>query len=451
MRRPCSLPPRAGRTSLPTLRLPRVPSPQLTHFTDTTLEEPFRLIEAKVHEVGAYVGRWLQFQSLWDLEPEQVFHRLGDSLSLWAQLLTEIKQTRSTFDNADSQRSFGVCVIDYATVQSKVNAKYDTWQREILARYGTKLAAAMRDTHAAVLKARHDLEHHSIEGSSTTQAVTFITFVQDLKKHVVRWTPEIADFTTGQQTLERQRYQFPPDWLYVDQVQGEWSAFNEILKRKNDSIQQQLSGLQMKIVAEDRILDGRIDEALAEWEASKPIQGQVKAEAAMNTITIFEARLTKLQEDYELVCRAKDVRRLPPSSSRVEAIRPADLTRALPPFVLDPPPCRLSIWTRRGTTSCRPSSRSSGTSRPSGRPCRASGRRSPRSATRAGRASRYVARLGSPLPARENDEHPPPLFVRSPASSGSSSTACSRRPRRCRAACASTARSSTSRRRSGRC
>ena len=44
----------------------------------------------------------------------------------------------------------------------------------------------------------------------------------------------------GEKTLERFRYQFPEDWLYSDQLRGEWSAYNEILKRKNDSIQEQL-------------------------------------------------------------------------------------------------------------------------------------------------------------------------------------------------------------------
>jgi dynein heavy chain 1 len=158
----------------------------------------------------------------------------------------------------------------------------------------------MRDVHAALLRARHDLENHSIEGSSTAQAVTFITFVQDLKKKVVKWAPEMAIFATGQQTLERQRYQFPSEWLYVDRVQGEWGAFNEILKRKNDSIQQQLgssfhlsgssftsgycsrfqclillfiffftAGLQMKIVAEDKIVDNKINDLVSEWEANK--------------------------------------------------------------------------------------------------------------------------------------------------------------------------------------
>jgi len=48
---------------------------------------------------------------------------------------------------------------------------------------------------------------------------------------------------SGEKTLERFRYQFPDDWLYSDQLRGEWSAYNEILKRKNDSIQEQLGML----------------------------------------------------------------------------------------------------------------------------------------------------------------------------------------------------------------
>lgn len=137
---------------------------QLTRFPDATLERPFALIEIKVQQLKDYVGKWLQFQSLWDLEAEYVFNRLGDSLANWQQLLTEIKKARSTFDTSDTQKSFGVCVIDYEQVQARVNAKYDSWQRDILSRFGVKLGNAMKEMHASILKARNDLEHHSIEG-----------------------------------------------------------------------------------------------------------------------------------------------------------------------------------------------------------------------------------------------------------------------------------------------
>ncbi|KAJ3727228.1 dynein heavy chain, N-terminal region 1-domain-containing protein [Lentinula guzmanii] len=136
----------------------------LTHFPDDTLQRPFALIEAKVQQLREYVAKWLQFQSLWDLEAEYVFNRLGDSLAHWQQLLTEIKKARATFDTSETQKSFGVCAIDYEQVQARVNAKYDAWQRDILSRFGVKLGNEMKEMHASILKARNDLEHQSIEG-----------------------------------------------------------------------------------------------------------------------------------------------------------------------------------------------------------------------------------------------------------------------------------------------
>ncbi|KAH9046427.1 dynein heavy chain protein 1 [Lactarius hengduanensis] len=142
--------------------------------------------------------------------------------------------------------------------------------------------------------------------SSTAAAVTFITFVQDLKKKTKAWGPMIELCASGEKTLERFRYQFPDDWLYSDQLRGEWSAYNEILKRKNDSIQEQLAGLQLKIVAEDKIVENKINDILEEWVQTRPVQGNMRADTAMNTINVFEGKLNRVQEEYDLVCRAKE-------------------------------------------------------------------------------------------------------------------------------------------------
>ncbi|KIJ45695.1 hypothetical protein M422DRAFT_778888 [Sphaerobolus stellatus SS14] len=142
--------------------------------------------------------------------------------------------------------------------------------------------------------------------STTAAAVGFITFVQDLKRKTKAWGPLIELCANGEKTLERFRYQFPDDWLYSDQLRGEWSAFNEILKRKNDSIQEQLSGLQLKVVAEDKIVEKKIGDILEEWEQTRPVQGNMRADTAMNTINVFEAKLTRIQEEYDVLCRAKE-------------------------------------------------------------------------------------------------------------------------------------------------
>ena len=171
------------------MRRPRAEESQyiglLGRLSGPALKRPFAAIEDRVTELTDYVNKWLEFQSLWDLEADFVYERLGDSLNDWQQLLSEIRKTRQTFDTSESHHDLGVAVVHYEQVQAKVTAKYDSWQREILGRFGIKLGAAMRDSHTDIAKARHDLEHHAIETSTTAQAVALITFVQDLKKKVV--------------------------------------------------------------------------------------------------------------------------------------------------------------------------------------------------------------------------------------------------------------------------
>ena len=76
-------------------------------------------------------------------------------------------------------------------------------------------------------------------------------------------------FRAGEKILDRQRFQFPPTWVYVDNVEGEWGAFNEIMKRKDAAVQAQVGSLQMKIVQED---EQKTTELLQEWEKGKPVQ-----------------------------------------------------------------------------------------------------------------------------------------------------------------------------------
>lgn len=79
-------------------------------------------------------------------------------------------------------------------------------------------------------------------------------------------------YKEGQRILERQRFQFPNSWLHVDNVEGEWSAFNEIIRRKDCAIQVQVASLQVKIVAEDKAVEARTNDVLVEWEKSKPVE-----------------------------------------------------------------------------------------------------------------------------------------------------------------------------------
>ena len=290
-----------------------------TRFTDlpglcaAKLTEVYNAIESKLQEIGAYVDKWLQFQSLWDLQSDQVYDTLGEKLARWLQLLQEIRKTRSTFDTSEVSRSFGNITIDYEQVQTKVNAKYDQWQHEILQKFAGRLGNRMRDVNADVEKARRDLEGLSLEASSTAQAVTFITIVQQSKRKVKAWGPEIDLFRQGESTLNRQRYQFLSDWLYVEQIDHEWNALNDILTRKGKIVQDQTDALRAKITAEDKLVGDKIAEIIARWGQEKPVSGTIAPEEASATLSSFETQLTRLRSDSEMVSKAKEALDLPPS------------------------------------------------------------------------------------------------------------------------------------------
>jgi dynein heavy chain 1 len=290
-----------------------------TQFSDLpaqctdSLIEVYGAVEGKLRDISLYVDEWLQFQSLWDLQSEHVYDILGEDLSRWLQLLQEIRKTRATFDNSDISREFGYVTVDYDQVQVKVNAKYDQWQQEILTKFASRLGQRMADVYVQIEKARKDLEVQTLEASSTAQAVSFITTVQQCKRKVMEWEPEMVTFRQGQATLARQRYQFPSDWLEMEQIDHEWQTLTEVLERKTKIANDQADALRAKIAAEDKVVNQKIADITAEWTEDKPVTGNMPPADASTILARFDQKLSQLQTESGNISKAKEALGLPPS------------------------------------------------------------------------------------------------------------------------------------------
>ncbi|KAK6637160.1 Dynein heavy chain, cytoplasmic [Polyplax serrata] len=270
------------------------------------LAKAYEAVEMKIKEVQNYSAEWFCYQALWDLQADNVYGKLGQDINLWMKCLNDIKKTRKTFDTSETRREFGPVVVDYAKVQSKVSLKYDSWHKDTLAKFGALLGNEMNLFHNQVTKSRTELEQQSIEAASTSDAVTFITYVQSLKKQLKAWEKQVELYRESQRILERQRFQFPQQWLHVDNIEGEWSAFNEIIKRKDSSIQAQVASLQIKIVAENKMVESRTSDMLHEWEKAKPVEGCIRPADALRQLQAFEIKFSKLKEERDNVSKAKE-------------------------------------------------------------------------------------------------------------------------------------------------
>ncbi|KAJ2903583.1 putative dynein heavy chain protein [Zalerion maritima] len=263
-------------------------------------------IENKLEQLATYVKKWLRFQSLWDLQADRVYEELGDHLPRWLQMLQEIRSERAPFDKTAGSESFGHTTINFEQVRNRVNNKYDQWQHDILHKFGGRLETRMREVADELEKARHELEGQTLEASSTAQAVQFITIVQSCKRKTKTWAPEVETFRQGESTLFRQRFSFPKDWPGVSNIENHWGALNDLLTRKTKIVQDQTDALRSKIQAEDKVVRDKITDIGVQWSEEKPVDGKIPPNRASETLQMFEERVTKLQQEAEMVAKAKE-------------------------------------------------------------------------------------------------------------------------------------------------
>lgn len=67
-----------------------------------------------------------------------------------------------------------------------------------------------------------------------------------------------------------------------------------------------VASLQQKIVAEDKAVEQRTTEFLAEWERSKPTGGSTRPEDALQRLQIAESRYARLKDERDNVAKAKE-------------------------------------------------------------------------------------------------------------------------------------------------
>ncbi|CAG8537602.1 36677_t:CDS:10 [Gigaspora margarita] len=263
----------------------------LTKILDGSLEKAYDVIEVKLKEASEHINKWFQFQSLWDLEPNYIYDSLGNDLNKWKQILSEIKKSRTLFDNSEVEHSFGCIIVNYEQIQNKINARYDHLQLDVLNKFGIKLGSSMREFYSKVSNFRNELETKSMQNNNISETIALIIFTQDIKHKVSKWHLDIEIFRESQKILKRQRYQFPSDWLYIEQIEGEWSAFNEILDKTNYQIQEQIE----------------IKNFVSDWNKNKPIGGEIKSNIAICILTNYKNRATYLKDEYYTMYQAKEI------------------------------------------------------------------------------------------------------------------------------------------------
>jgi len=62
----------------------------------------------------------------------------------------------------------------------------------------------------------------------------------------------------------------------------------------------------MKIVAEDKAVESRTNDFLGDWERSKPVEGHLRPDEALQHLQMYESKFARLKEERDNVAKAKE-------------------------------------------------------------------------------------------------------------------------------------------------
>ena len=73
----------------------------------------------------------------------------------------------------------------------------------------------------------------------------------------------------------------------------------------------------VKIIAEDKAVETRTQDYLSDWEKSKPVEGNIRPDVALQRLALFESKYSRLKEERDNVSKAKEALELQEASSAV--------------------------------------------------------------------------------------------------------------------------------------
>ncbi|KAJ6227585.1 dynein heavy chain [Anaeramoeba flamelloides] len=289
----------------------------LAQLPKDLLKSAYLNIEIIVKRVEKYVSTWLQYQSLWDHEPNEISKKIQNDFLQWIELLKQVQLFKQIFEDKGeiNIKKIGRIRIDFSQVQNKVRNKYDAWHQEFSGRFAELLSYKQDIFYKLINNARIELERHSLESDSTSDIISFVTQITEYKRKSRDWEKNLMIFEKGEAILEIQSYIFDENYLYFETIKGEWDVFMELLNRKVKQMEEEIPTLQSKIEDETKTLNKKIDQFLTEYEETKPLEGSIPPGHALQQLQLSETKILEFTKEFEKLSLARE-------SLEMEAMKP---------------------------------------------------------------------------------------------------------------------------------
>lgn len=255
-------------------------------------------------EASKFVDSWFQYDTLWSFQSDDVYNDL--SLETWMDLLEEIKKARQTFDTADSTKVIGSITIHYSDAKEKIAMKFTTWKREVFQRFSVFLHEQMSTINSQLNQSKKLLENLTLNLASIESTVELISALQSSKMLVSEVGSKLMSLKVAQSTLLKQRFKFQQDFIYYEQIEGDYLDLQQLVEKRFQSVESHRDVIIKSLETESLRADQQIKEIIVKWSTMKPSPND-SPEKAIEIISNIEQIMLAQQHKKQLFLQAADM------------------------------------------------------------------------------------------------------------------------------------------------
>ncbi len=176
------------------------------------------------------------------------------------------------------------------------------WLRFAVCFFGSLLTVskATAGLFEEVARLRQELEGRSVAHDSAEGAVEFVMQLQEVQRRLPAWSEQLAVAARSHETLRRHRWTPPAaDWVPLEMAEAEFSAFSELVKRRQAALALRLPELTQDVLRETQSAEQSVAALKKDWESdSGRPRGSAAGDTALQALAAFHLRARQLQDRW---------------------------------------------------------------------------------------------------------------------------------------------------------
>ncbi|CAI4045250.1 hypothetical protein SKDZ_11G2570 [Saccharomyces kudriavzevii ZP591] len=276
------------------------------------IQNSIEKIQSLHYKINMYVREWQKMDFLWKITEKTLLETINNQTRKCFEILEGFLNFQSNFDLTQNQNDFTKnFVLQIQDVHSHIRSKMNFWISYISKHLLLLHDRDARQLHEDMNRDKEALEDMDINLSSLKNITIIIEAINLNKRHVIERETQIKLLRSVSRTLTKLRVDFPSHFIYIEQLDADFSSLRESLSHVEQELQKHRVIIAQRLEQEVRHINDLSQSLNESWSVRKPISPTLTPPEALEILELFNSSMISHRKKVDSVANAAKMLLIP--------------------------------------------------------------------------------------------------------------------------------------------